>query len=64
MFFVLISFALGSQREPSFQWDMGFSIIRNTFGEGCYKKYSLRPSVLTKSLEGEVRTEGCGEYSD
>ena len=23
MFFVLISFALGSQREPSFQWNMG-----------------------------------------
>ena len=26
MFFVLISFALGSQREPSFQWNMGFSV--------------------------------------
>ena len=25
MFFVLISFALGGQRKPSFQWNMGFS---------------------------------------
>ena len=24
MFFVLISFAFGSQRKPSFQWNMGF----------------------------------------
>ena len=34
MFFVLISFALGSQREPSFQWNMGFTLrlqnLRNT----------------------------------
>ena len=27
MFFVLISFALGSQRKPSFQWNMGFKPI-------------------------------------
>ena len=27
MFFVSISFALGSQREPSFQWNMGFTEI-------------------------------------
>ena len=27
MFFVLISFALGSQRKPSFQWNMGLSIL-------------------------------------
>ena len=26
MFFVLISFAFCSQREPSFQWNMGFKI--------------------------------------
>ena len=25
MFFVFISFALGGQRKPSFQWNMGFS---------------------------------------
>ena len=25
MFFVLISFAFGSQRKPSFQWNMGYS---------------------------------------
>ena len=29
MFFVLISFAFGSQREHSFQWNMGFT----TFGQ-------------------------------
>ena len=27
MFFVLISFALGSQRKPSFQWNMGLRFI-------------------------------------
>ena len=27
MFFVLISFALGGQREPSFQWNMGFRVL-------------------------------------
>ena len=26
MFFVLISFALGSQHEPSFQWNMGLNL--------------------------------------
>ena len=26
MFFVLISFAFGSQSEPSFQWNMGFTV--------------------------------------
>ena len=26
MFFVLISFAFGSQRKPSFQWNMGLSL--------------------------------------
>ena len=26
MFFVLISFALDSQRKPSFQWNMGFRV--------------------------------------
>ena len=25
MFFVLISFAFGGQRKPSFQWNMGFT---------------------------------------
>ena len=33
MFFMLISFALGSQSKPSFQWNMGFNVallnIRN-----------------------------------
>ena len=28
MFFVLISFALGSQRKPSFQWNMGFTLLQ------------------------------------
>ena len=27
MFFVLISFAFGSQHKPSFQWNMGFNCI-------------------------------------
>ena len=27
IFFVLISFALGSQRKRSFQWNMGFSLL-------------------------------------
>ena len=27
MLFVLISFALGSQRKPSLQWNMGFSFV-------------------------------------
>ena len=27
MFFVLFSFALGSQRKPSFQWNMGFNFF-------------------------------------
>ena len=27
IFFVLISFALGSRRRPSFQWNMGFSFF-------------------------------------
>ena len=31
MFFVLISFALGSRREPSFQWNMGFKLHLNVF---------------------------------
>ena len=32
MFFVLISFALGSQRQPSFQWNMGLivSVIKDS----------------------------------
>ena len=29
MFFVLISFALGSQRKPSIQWNMGLGISTN-----------------------------------
>ena len=29
IFFVLISFALGSQRKPSFQWNMGFTKQNN-----------------------------------
>ena len=31
MFFVLISFALGSQREASFQWNMGFTVFPTSF---------------------------------
>ena len=31
MFFVLISFAFGTQRNPSFQWNMGFSILSLSF---------------------------------
>ena len=31
MFFVLISFAFCSQREPNFQWNMGFKIIFKHF---------------------------------
>ena len=27
MFFVLIPFVLGSQREPSFQWNMGLRVV-------------------------------------
>ena len=28
IFFVLISFALGSRRKSSFQWNMGYSVIK------------------------------------
>ena len=34
IFFVLISFAFGSQRKPSFQWNMGFTL---TFCGATYR---------------------------
>ena len=34
MFFVLISFEVGSQREPSFQWNMGLRTIEVGRGGG------------------------------
>ena len=43
-FCLLVSFALGSQREPSFQWDMGFKpLICHMFTESIK---SERKSVL------------------
>ena len=35
MFFVLISCALGSQHEPSFQWNMGLR-FQKSFSENCH----------------------------
>ena len=38
MFFVLISFVLGSQREPSFQWNVGFTVtlVKLSWTFHCY----------------------------
>ena len=43
MFFVLISFVLGSQREPSFQWNMGLTVLirQGTLGNCLIKDNTL-----------------------
>ena len=40
MLFVLIAFALGTEREPSLQWNMGFKIIPS---------YVSRTNIINKS---------------
>ena len=61
MFFVLISFALGSQREPSFQWNMGFSLqlykmkcllVAYIKNQGEYFPYSQGASPECGQLQG------------
>ena len=63
MFFVLISFALGSQREPSFQWNMGLSIFSLLF-TFCVKKVEQRPGKKEETcFPREEHYEGIPQTS-
>ena len=57
MFFVLISFALASQREPSFQWNMGFSDRALT---GPFVFHVVGKNITAKESMGHLKAQKDG----
>ena len=60
MFFVLISFAFGSQCKPSFQWTMGLKVSKeyNFCGGLTFVAPARDPAVLVPGMLGSL----CGQW--
>ena len=51
MLFVLIPFALGTQSEPSLQWNMGFRVFTQRESQIYHLRFSIRPTNIHPYLE-------------
>ena len=48
MFFVLISFAFGAQRKPSFQWNMGFKLSESAIAEMTITAEPRKTEIMSR----------------